>query len=371
MDKYQAFFEMVKKWTVNDYQTQGIKSEVILDMLISEFIEEMVASELGEKLDAVKLLVKEFPIRTVDKSLRNAKVDYLVQVGNKIYLTELKTSNESLKPTQEANMQNAVDRKTADLWYFFRQIVTGKSQNSADGKKYSYTLTRLKEKAGLSELEFIPKSLADAELDILYICLHETPQSGKFFQNRKKHFYLENLSKNRKFISYLETRGKNESWDMLKEILSDILDAAVKFEGGRVKLIKTKTFSKNNAKYKKFFKKMTEEYIEPGLVSIDEEDLSPFKEFTGSVYMGEAEAAGENALEIAAKEAISKAENFAAAKEVLVRILGSSDKVNMLVANETIAAVDKIVTTAESIFVINLDDSLGDTVQVSVVAKIP
>ena len=76
-------------------------------------------------------------------------------------------------------------------------------------------------------------------------------------------------------------------------------------------------------------------------------------------------------MEIAAKEAISKAENFAAAKEVLVRILGSSDKVNMLVANETIAAVDKIVTTAESIFVINLDDSLGDTVQVSVVAKLP
>ena len=371
MDKYQAFYEMVKKWTVNDYQTQGIKAEVILDMLISEFIEEMVAAELGEKLDDVKLLVKEFPIRTNDKKLRNAKVDYLVQVGGKIYLTELKTTNKSLKDAQESNMKNAVNNESAKLWEFFRQIVTGKSKNSADGKKYAYTLTQLKGKVSGDESEVIPKSLTKAKLDILYICLHETLQSENFFRNGKKHFYLENLPKNRKFISYLEKSGKKAAWDMLNEIIQAVLEVAVRLEGGRAKPIKAKTYAKNNAEYKKFFKKMIDAYTEPGLISVDEEDLAPFKEFTGSVYAGEAVAIGKNAAEVAAKEAISKAENFAAAKEVLVRILGSSDKVDMLAANRAVTAVNEIATDAEIIFVIHLDDSLGDAVQVSVVAKIP
>ncbi len=48
MNEYQAFYEMVKYWTMNDYRTQAIKSEVIIDMLISDFIEEMVTAKLSE-----------------------------------------------------------------------------------------------------------------------------------------------------------------------------------------------------------------------------------------------------------------------------------------------------------------------------------
>jgi hypothetical protein len=40
---YEAFYTMVKDWTVSDYRTPKIKAEVIVDMLISEFIEEIVA----------------------------------------------------------------------------------------------------------------------------------------------------------------------------------------------------------------------------------------------------------------------------------------------------------------------------------------
>ena len=46
MDKYQAFYEMVKKWTVSDYRTQAIKSEVIIEMLISDFIEQTSSAGL-------------------------------------------------------------------------------------------------------------------------------------------------------------------------------------------------------------------------------------------------------------------------------------------------------------------------------------
>ncbi|MBR2215864.1 MAG: hypothetical protein IJ849_08925 [Selenomonadaceae bacterium] len=371
MNGYQAFYEMVKKWTVNDYHTQGIKAEVILDMLISEFIEEMVAAKMRKKLDAVKLLAKEFPIRTTDKNLRNAKVDYLVQVEDKIYLTELKTTNDSFQDTQAANMQNAVNRKAADLWDFFRQIVTSKEQNRVDSQKYAFTLKRLKEKVGWEEGQPIPESLTKAELDILYIGLHETPQSGKFFRHGQKHFYLEHLSANRNFIAALEAHGKNAAWDKLSEILSAVLEAAVKFEGGKTKLIKTKTFAKNNAEYQKFYASLVAELTEPGLIGLDEYDLAPLKDFTGSVYMGEAEAVGENAIKLATKAALSKAENLGSAAYVLLSIYSSEDKVDMSEVNEATAFLDELAPEMECVFSIHIDDTLGDTVRVMVVAKIP
>lgn len=36
--KHTDFYNLVKEWTVSDYCTPGIKAEVILDMLISDFI---------------------------------------------------------------------------------------------------------------------------------------------------------------------------------------------------------------------------------------------------------------------------------------------------------------------------------------------
>lgn len=82
-------------------KTQGLKTEVIVDMLISDFIEEMVAANL-ENVDVndVKLLAKEFPIRTNKRNKKkrlNAKVDFLVKVKNDLYLIELKSTNASLK----------------------------------------------------------------------------------------------------------------------------------------------------------------------------------------------------------------------------------------------------------------------------------
>ena len=99
------FFDVIKKWTALDYYTQGIKAEVIIDMLISEYIEEILSSCLGEK---VHLIAKEFPIPTFSQKndSRNAKVDYLCYSDNKnkdgviLYLVELKTTSSSIEYEQ-------------------------------------------------------------------------------------------------------------------------------------------------------------------------------------------------------------------------------------------------------------------------------
>ena len=35
--KHLDFYEMVKDWTVSDFRTPGIKAEVIVDMLLSDW----------------------------------------------------------------------------------------------------------------------------------------------------------------------------------------------------------------------------------------------------------------------------------------------------------------------------------------------
>ncbi len=106
---YKKFYENVKKWTVSDYFNPGIKAEVILDMLLTPYITKIVANYLNKEAKNIKLLAKEFPIDNTkdDFSLRNNKVDYLLEYGDeekpKIYLVELKTTNSSFDVEQFEN----------------------------------------------------------------------------------------------------------------------------------------------------------------------------------------------------------------------------------------------------------------------------
>ena len=135
--------------------------------------------------------------------------------------------------------------------------------------------------------------------------------------------------------------------------------------------------------YRKFFKRMAAMFTKPGLISLDEEDLAPFKSFVGHVYMGEAEAVGENAASIAAKEALSTANSkvskefiesmtkkFTKSPNVLVHILGSADKVDMSTANEAVSVIREITPNAEVIFAVHLDEKLGDALRVTVFVKL-
>ena len=232
MSEYQAFYEMVKKWTVWDYRTQGLKSEVIVDMLISDFIEEMVAANL-EKVDVnnVKLLAKEFPIRTNKKNRLNAKVDYLVKVKNDLYLIELKSTNASLKDKQKKRMKDAEKNGVEDLWKFFFQIVDGELTASAK-KKYEYTLHRIQKQLGIdSSCIRDCFTNVDSKVRIMYICLRNPSEGENFFDDETQHFYLNELQENVKFMSYIRTRGKQEIWNCLHEILLELDQTAEIFEG--------------------------------------------------------------------------------------------------------------------------------------------
>ena len=111
MDKYKAFFDMVNKWTVNDYRTQKIKAEVIVDMLISNFVADIVSYKIGVP---TKLIAKEFPIERISQTEsehRYASVDYLLSdMKTNVYLTELKTTNDSFDGIQFLNMLGVCKR---------------------------------------------------------------------------------------------------------------------------------------------------------------------------------------------------------------------------------------------------------------------
>ena len=197
------FFKMVKDWTISDYKTPGIKAEVILDMLISEFIEDLIGYHCREK---VTLLAKEFPIRTNDDNYLNAKVDYLVSTGKKLILVELKTTPDSYKSEQEIRMKGAVNDGAEKLIEFYNTICDLKNGNSLDSKKYKYSRQKFNEKAQLEDI---------SDADYLYILLKD--EKNNVEKNRK--IVLEKICADDKFKEHLSDGSKRELWEQVSSIL--------------------------------------------------------------------------------------------------------------------------------------------------------
>ncbi len=260
MNEYKGFYEVVKKWTVNDYRTQGIKSEVIIDMLISDFIEEMIAAKLNCELRQVKLLAKEFPIDIGSTDLRNAKVDYLVAVGNRLYLVELKTTEDSHSADQRERMIEVIsgEHATENMLAFFSEIVKSKKRHPSrlDSKKYFRTV-RMMQKIVLGydnamdidnlEKRMIKKFSSNPP-GILYIEL-KTPNNDDFFEydaDKKIDFIaLDKLDENENFKELLSDE-KKQSWDCIESIVRELLQP---IDSKRIFFMKSKIFRNNDAEY--------------------------------------------------------------------------------------------------------------------------
>lgn len=165
MCEYKTFYNMVKKWTISDYRTQKIKAEVIIDMLISEYIEEIVSHSLGKN---IKLIAKEFPIARIGQpnvenkedpssNRQYASVDFIMSDKESetpvIYLVELKTSNDSMDGLQLWNMLWTCNQGSNSLYNRFYDIImnhgiNGKHGNKLSTKKYQYTLGKYAIKNG-------------------------------------------------------------------------------------------------------------------------------------------------------------------------------------------------------------------------------
>jgi hypothetical protein len=163
------FEEMIQKWVKYDYCTPGIKSEVIIDMLISEFIEEIICfgpkiqedtkkedtKKEDTKKEDIELITKEFPFAcNQDENRtnnRNFKADYLVaDHKNKfMYVVELKTSKDSLSDEQFQNYTVKLNPNNFEKYWEFQEklIATYKYNDKKHraatevygSKKYSFT----------------------------------------------------------------------------------------------------------------------------------------------------------------------------------------------------------------------------------------
>ncbi len=272
-NKYHTFYDIVKKWTINDFCTQGVKAEVIIDMLISEFIEELVYLWLQLRKEAVKieniqLLAKEFPIATHlpingFTSLDNAKVDYLVinHAKKYIYITELKTTKITNRQQRKQllhykNYQKNV--KGEKLFWFFSRIIKNSNLDplflknpskiipiTLEGsQKYITTVSRISEISGIpikriEDIDKLTEAFKSYKVKVIYLNLKRYTYSDR--KNSSKKSFEENfevpeivlekllvppIEGGKEYMDFerlLKQRGKYETWNLTKELLLNLL----------------------------------------------------------------------------------------------------------------------------------------------------
>lgn len=221
-----CFFEMVKKWTVSDYKTPGMKAEVILDMLISEFVADLVSFHFFEEINekAVVLLAKELPIQINDSNL-NAKVDYLVCVDKtKLVLVELKTTNDSYSKSQKDRMKAAANKGAAELLKFYKRIIGLDNLKKLAKTKYKYSEEMFKEKMQDKNLD----ENAFSEVDYMYILL------AKNDDVKDEKLILDEYCKGGGLYEGFKNKlpeARRVLWEQVSEILKGCADCFDKNEG--------------------------------------------------------------------------------------------------------------------------------------------
>ena len=211
MDEYKTFYDMVRKWTVSDYRTQKIKAEVIVDMLISDYIEEIISQNFGKNKN-IKLIAKEFPIARIGQASiekegdtssnrQYASVDFLMS-GNEfgkstLYLVELKTYDGSVDGVQLWNMLWTCSQGGATLYNRFYDVIVNYGINDHGNdlsiKKYQYTLSKYAVNHGLKKCETGIKSFGmrrpqKATTENRFIKMEQTNTAIDILSNLKKSF---------------------------------------------------------------------------------------------------------------------------------------------------------------------------------------
>ena len=110
----------------------------------------------------------------------------------------------------------------------------------------------------------------------------------------------------------------------------------------------------------------------PGLVNLDFADVKSVMSNAGSALMGIGEASGENAPVDAVKAAIDSPlleTSITGARGILLNIMGATDSLSMIEVNEASTTIQEAAhPEAEIIWGVSVDESLGDTVTVTVIA---
>ena len=112
--------------------------------------------------------------------------------------------------------------------------------------------------------------------------------------------------------------------------------------------------------------------VVPGLINLDFADVQSIMKEAGTALMGIGEGSGDNAATAAAQEAVQSPlleMSIEGAHGVLLNFTGSADKLSIYDVNEAAAEIqEQVHPDANIIFGAALDDTLGDTVRVTVIA---
>ena len=112
--------------------------------------------------------------------------------------------------------------------------------------------------------------------------------------------------------------------------------------------------------------------VVPGLINLDFADVQSIMKDTGTALMGIGEGSGDNAATDAAQEAVQSPlleMSIEGAHGVLLNFTGSAEKLSIHDVYEASAEIqEKVHPDANIIFGAALDDTLGDTVRVTVIA---
>ncbi|MBR1646834.1 MAG: cell division protein FtsZ [Selenomonadaceae bacterium] len=110
----------------------------------------------------------------------------------------------------------------------------------------------------------------------------------------------------------------------------------------------------------------------PGVINLDFADVQSIMSNAGSALMGVGEASGDNAAVEAVKKAIASPlleTSVDSARGILLNFMGAQDSLSMVEVNEASTTVQEAAhPDAEIIWGASVDDSLGDTIIVTIIA---
>lgn len=110
----------------------------------------------------------------------------------------------------------------------------------------------------------------------------------------------------------------------------------------------------------------------PGLINLDFADVKSIMSNAGSALMGIGEATGENAAVSAARAAVDSPlleTSIQGARGILLNITGSAESLSMMEVNEASVTIQESAhPDANIIFGASIDDTMGDSVSVTVIA---
>ena len=110
----------------------------------------------------------------------------------------------------------------------------------------------------------------------------------------------------------------------------------------------------------------------PGVINLDFADVQSIMSNAGSALMGVGEASGDNAAVEAVKKAIASPlleTSVDSARGILLNFMGATDSLSMMEVNEASTTVQEAAhPDAEIIWGVSVDESLGDTIIVTIIA---